>query len=538
MARPTSTFLAALLLAAVALAPAVPLGAQLSEGLLAPAGRLRIELSPSFDLWDRRFGVHVRDGERVEGSEPLAWDLENAPLLRLAPLEGHLRTALGTGPVRLLLGSTRALVLRDRTGISFGAALGVFDWLTLGVRAPLVKARTEVAVDFRAGSTANVGMNPRLAGDGRVTAFLAGLAAGRTALQTRVGQGCPGPECAALTDLLGRYTAFQTGLSGAYAASPLFITQGSAEAILLAQRVTALRQEIGARAAGVPLPGDPPLASGPLDQKQLGQLLTDPAAGVQLLQPLASDASFWQLGDVELSAAFRLLEGAVRDSAAARARFRYLIGGQALVRLPTGHPDNPDIPLDIGSGDGQLDLEAGAFADLRWTRLGLRGEARFGVQRATDLLRRVAPPEEVFAPFATRSLVRWTPGRYLGVELAPAWYLIDELSLGGLYRLSSKTADRYQSVGDPSSVIPTPDPASLLEDETATALHEVGVGVAFSTLTTWRDGRTGLPFEVRLAVRHGLAGTGNAPAGTRMEATGRLFVRLWGAEPAPVTLAR
>ena len=518
MLRKRPLALALVLLGVALLAPARPLAAQLTEGVLAPAGRLRFEVTPTLDLWDRRFGP--------DGSEPLGFDLENGPLLRLGPLDTALRAALNDQGATLEAGSLQALVLRDRTEVALGLAVGVFDWLTVGVRAPLVKARTELAVDFRA-DDADVGINPSLAGDGRVTGFLNGLSAGRAALQARVTQSCPGPDCAALTDLLTRYTTFGTHLAGAYA-QRLFVTQGSAHATALGQRVTSFRTEIGARAPGVPLPGAPPFAAGPLTQAQLGDLLTDPAYGVQLIQPFDTDRSLWQIGDVEVSAAVRLLEGG-------GASLRYLLGAQALARLPTGHTDSPDIALDQGSGDGQLDLEGGTFADVRWPRVGLRAEARYGVQRPTELTRRVAAPDDVFAPFASRALVRWTPGSYLAAEAAPAWYLTDEMWIGGIYRFRSKAADEYEVLGAfPDGVVRD---GALLEQETEATLHELGVGVAFSTLSTWREGRTGIPFEVRLAVRRGIAGTGNTPAGTSMELTGRVFWRLWGPDPAPAAAA-
>ncbi|MSR35820.1 MAG: hypothetical protein EXR95_04125 [Gemmatimonadetes bacterium] len=520
---PRASSLALVLLGCAGLAPALPIRAQLSEGRLAPAGRLRLEVSQTFDLWSNRFGIHPEGTGDVAGAEPLGFDLERSPL-PLAPLEQGLRTALGSPSLKLELGSMRALVAHDRTRIAFGAALGVFEWLTLGASVPIVRARTEIAVDLLPTADASVGASPKLTGDGSVTGFLSSLAASRSALQAQVAQRCPAAaDCVALTDLLGRYTSFATGLTAAYNGSPLFVTGTSAAGVALRQRLAALRAELAQRAPAVPRPGDAPLAKAPLDVEGLAQLLVDPAAGYQLLLPISTDPGSWQIDDVEVSAAIRLLRGGAPDSTGA-APFRYLVGAQALARLPTGHTDSPDIPFDVGGGDGQLDLDGGAFTDLRWTRVGVRAEAHYGVQRGTELVRRVAPPDVVFAPLDTRTLVRWTPGSYQSFEANPAWYLTDELALGGVYRLWSKQADTYEAIG-------SGDP-SVLERETGGTLHEIGAGLAFSTLTAWREGRAPLPFEVHLAVRRGIAGSGGAvPKGTRMEATGRVFWRLWGANP-------
>lgn len=527
---PSSTSLATLFVALM-WGCAHPALGQMADGVLSPAGQLSIEVLPSFQMWNHRFGVHDEGGQRVTGSEPLGFDLERTPILPIHDLEHSLRAALADPSLTLVLGSARALVSRERTRVSFGMALGVFDWLTIGADVPLVKARTEIAFDFRTLSGANLGTNPRLVGDGRVTTFLEALDASRTALQTRVSQQCPGTECDELTDLLDRYATFAGGLATAYVDSPVFLTRESAGGIAIEQRLSSFRTEVDQRTPGVAMPGAAPLAVAPLSQSSLAQLLTSPTAGFLLVNPLDTDAGLWQLGDIGVSASFRLLESALRDSTGAAAPFWYQVGGQLMVRLPTGLVDHPDVPLDIGSGDGQLDLEVSGFMDLRWKRTGLRGEARYGVQRPTDLVRRVAPPDVVMAPLATRTLVRWTPGNYMEIELAPRWHMTNEFAVGALYRRASREQDSYRLLTP--AVSPSAS-ASDLERETKGTLHEVGLGLAFSTLTTWREGRTHWPFSAHMAVRGAVSGGGGAvPDGIRMEASVRIFWRLWGSDPEP-----
>jgi hypothetical protein len=137
------------------------------------------------------------------------------------------------------------------------------------------------------------------------------------------------------------------------------------------------------------------------------------------------------------------------------------------------------------------------------------------------------------APVETRRTVRWTPGSYLEVEVAPRWHLTDEFAFGVLYRGVSKNQDEYEEVADPP-VAPGLHPASVLALETASTLTEVGLGLAYSTVTTWREGRARLPLDLSLAVRKAIAGSGGAtPKGWRFEASGRAFIRLWGASPTP-----
>ena len=532
---PSSAGLTALLMVLVWI-PGHAAHGQIADGALSPAGRLRVEILPSFQMWNHRFGVHEEGGQSVTGSEPLGFDLEQEPLLQIRDLEQSLQSALADPSLALVLGSARALVSRERKRVSFGVALGIFDWLTLGADVPLVKARTEIAFDFRTLPEANLGTNPRMLGGGQVSSFLGALDASRLALQARVGQECPGgTECSELTDLLDRYATFADDLATAYTGSPVFLTGGSAGGIALEQRLASFRTEVDLRAPGVAMPGAAPLANVPLDQASLLQLLSNPAAGFLLVNPLDTDPGLWRLGDIGVSASFRLLESAPLDSAGTPTPFQYQVGGRALVRLPTGLVDNPDVPLDLGSGDGQMDLEVSGFMDLRWKRTGLSSEIRYGVQRPTDLVRRVAPPEVVMAPFATRTMVRWTPGDYMELQLAPRWHMTDEFAVGALYRRASRDQDSYLLLTPAAS--PSASAADL-ELETKETLHELGLGLTFSTLATWRQGRTPVPFDARIAVRGAVSGGGGAvPDGIRMEMSVRVFYRLWGSDPGPAAQA-
>jgi hypothetical protein len=173
--------------------------------------------------------MRTEDGIVIEEVEPLGLDLERFPFpLDSMLLEQGLRKALGDPSLTLDVGSSRGIVSRDRTRIAFGAALGVFDWLTIGASVPIVKARTEIAFDYRAGSS-DVGFNPVPGGDGGGV-FTAQLNSARAALQAQVSQRCPAaPDCAALTDLLARYTTFATGLTDAFRnPARIFVTGTSA----------------------------------------------------------------------------------------------------------------------------------------------------------------------------------------------------------------------------------------------------------------------------------------------------------------------
>ena len=514
-------------LALMLLAGVAPARAQTVEGILAPAGHLRLQVAPTWQLWDRRFGLREGAFGPIEEEEPLGFDLEHEPLLRFPALEQGLREALGDPGLELVLGSARAEITREQTTVSLGAALGVSDWLTVGVEVPLVETRTEIAFDFRALGGADLGLAPTAQS---IDAFRASLLGSQAALRARREEQCPGgPDCTVLTELLDRYQPFAATLHDAYDA-PVFLTSSSDAAADLEQKLAEFRMEAAERAPGVTMPGAAPLADAPLNETQLVQLLTTHPSGPRLFTPLQTNRAPFQIGDVEVSAAVRLLEGAFRDSASAPVRLRYVVGVGALVRLPTGTIDDPDVPLDLSRADGQLDVEARGFADLRWGRFGIKMGIRRGFPRGTTLIRRVAPPEIVMAPLETRRTVRWTPGGYLELEASPRWHLTDELALGVHVRRFTKDADEFEETVAALPIESLPSfPTDVLERETEATLTELGAGLAFSTLVSWREGRAGLPVEVRLTVRRAVAGSGGAtPAALRLEAGGQVFVGLWG----------
>ena len=242
----------------------------------------------------------------------------------------------------------------------------------------------------------------------------------------------------------------------------------------------------------------------------------------------------YELGDIELHASVRLLQGEVRDSGATSPRFSYLLVGGALVRLGTGFVEQTDLFLDMASGDGQMDMEGRLFGAARWgRRLGLRSELRYGIQQAKSLILRVAPHEVVMAPLNTRRAVRWSPGSYMAFSLSPRWHLTDELSVSGDYRFFSKGDDSFEIIGDRVVLGVDADPADL-EHESSITFHEAGLGLTYSTMNTWRDGRAGSPLEFNARVVRAVAGGGGrTPKITRFELGFRIFRRIWARTSGP-----
>jgi hypothetical protein len=504
-------------------------GAQGIDDALVPGGRLRVEMTPVFTSWDSRFG-RAATGE--ESREALGQDLTTPSAELLFPGAESLRTAIqsmsGTPAYAPLLGETSGRVSKDVTRIEFGAHIGVFDWLTVGAVLPWTRTRTSVDIGFQPETPGDLGLNPGVSA-AAVDAFLQALAGAEAGAQTNVTQVCgtsPGsPACESATALAARTAAFHGSAVTAYGASPFFPLAGSTTAASLAQATSALDADLvaqGLSGIGAPMA----FATQGVDELGLATLPETGASGV-LGAPLGDVRGLWHTGDVEVSVTARILEGEAVDPLGGSSRYSYRVVATVLGRLPTGQIDDADVFLDVGTGDGQPDIEGRLGGALTLGhRIGLLGAVRYGVQLPRTLVRRVAPPEQVLAPLSTRHIVEWDPGAYWGLEIAPALRLSDELSIGGEYRVFRKYRDNYELVG--ASAGAPVDPL-VLEQESGVTLHEVGITLRYDTVTRWlADGTTRpLQFHGRL-LRAVAGGGGQTPITTRVEFGVRLFRRLWG----------
>lgn len=497
--------------------------------LVVPGGRVTLDFTPSFTTWSERYGPHTVNGAVVDGAEELGADLENPENIfpGVAALQQRIRELSGDAGYSVTMGSTVGRVTRDVKRIDSGLRIGVFDWFTIGVDVPYVKTRAAVDVGYIPSAGVNVGVNPTEADPDAVSTLLAQLQAASTAATERAASLCAAGDasCGSAQELADRVGTFTTRTRQAYLSSPVFPTAGSTVATALDDALTSLDGDLAAAGlTGIAAP----MAYAPatLDAEGFAGLPDD---GSVAGAPLATTDGIWTLGDVEVSAALRLLDGEVRDSGAVSPRLAWYLAGGALVRLGTGTPDDPSNPFDIGSGDGQMDIEGRVEAALRvGAHLALHAAGRYGVQQEGTLTRRVAPHEQVYPPLSTLRTVRWTPGDYFFVELSPRFHLGEALALSVDLRHYHKAADSYVVVPEAADATDPVDAADL-DRETEVTLQEIAFGVRYSTLATWRRGQTGTPVEVGARLVRALDGLGGqTPRDTRVEFTVSLFKRLWG----------
>jgi hypothetical protein len=503
-------------------------GAQVLDDALVPRGLARVEISPVFTSWGSRFG-RLPSGEARR--EELGEDLTAQAAHTLFPGADALRSGVeamtGTSGYAPTIGELQARITKDITRVEFGAYVGVFDWLTIGAMFPLSRSRTNLDLSLRADTLGGLGINPTVTSAGSVSSFLGALAAAETAAQTHATQVCgssPGsPACTSAQALSARASAFHASADGAYNASAFFPFVNSPTATALLQSLATLSGDL--IAAGLPgISAFMPFATEFVSETDFFSLPQTSASGVRS-SALGSVKAPWNAGDMELSATARLLDTRA-DEAEEPSGLGAKLFATALVRLPTGATDYPDTLMDVGSGDRQLDVEGRLLAQLTFgRRLGVHVGGRYGVQSARTLVLRVAPPETVLAPAVTRALVRWTPGAYYGVEIAPVWQFTSELTLVAEYRAFRKPRDTYEVVSTVAGSPPV-DP-TVLEIESGVTLHEVGGALRYDTL--WRLGAGVRPLQVHMRVLHAVAGGGGqTPVTTQVELGVRLFRRIWG----------
>jgi len=183
------------------------------------------------------------------------------------------------------------------------------------------------------------------------------------------------------------------------------------------------------------------------------------------------------LGDVELAAKYRLLAGA-----------HYAAAAKVLVRLPTGARDSADELLAQWIGDHQTDLEGQLTQELIAGPLWLNLAVRAGVQRPGTRVRRVAPPDAFLVPAAATSSLRWDPGDYVGVDVAPLVRLAPEFAAGFTAGYWTKGRDRYafQSSQDSTALasrLGVPTAASVLDAGTSERWLRLGFALTYHGAT-------------------------------------------------------
>lgn len=468
------------LIGAFLIAGVLPVHAQMvPRADLPPGGAIRITIDPIISYWNQ---------ETLDGAKrPLGWfltgDSVGTQVPQLARLNQDMAIATGTSAIAVNLGKAALALRGERRVTPLGIEFGVSDRLSLGVRVPLVRVKTNAGLSLDS-TDSNLGANPRLTNAATYTAFFQGFDAAVAQLRANIagnGYGCPGSaQCAAAIAFADSAEAVRDALrraaygGGPSDAAPYLPTATSTIGIALGANVTRIQQEfsgtwgVAGFAGTFALPGQRATA----DTIQDVTAAAPPGYAAARFRDTPEHLRFW-LGDVELQARFRAVH---------TRSYTATIG--ALARLPTGHPDSPNDFIDLSAGDAQLDLEGELTQELRVGPLWLHAAARAGVQSKGERERRVGPGTDVLLARGATALLNWDPGDYFVLDVAPLIRLHPNFAAGLTIGWSTQGEDRYSYRSEEDSLaveaeLGAPVAANLLDAGTGISRVRLGGAVTF-----------------------------------------------------------
>ncbi len=516
-----------------------------ADAIVLPRGVVRVGVGGQIDTWNSTFGSDA-SGAPLSTAEPLGArfssdDLGAAQVGGLSQLETRLRALTGLNALKLSLGDVQLRAEARRSTIPVRFELGVGRRLQLSAMIPYVQTRVEMAAAANpTGERGNVGLNPalvdqsKLAGNATLVSQLrasaealdAALAACGTAPESPA---CSDPGAARATNAAAR--AFASEIVAVYGlpdegGAAVVPRTGSETARAVADRIAALRESYGTFGVdGIGADVGPSNASQPLTGATLGTAL----AALGVAQP--GNSASYGIGDIELGARVLLFDGFDGDMERATnpSRFTARASLDGLVRLGTGKPANAEELLSIGTGDGQMDVEVGAVADLIfgrrfWTSIAVR----YGIQMAGEQsIRLPQSAEESYVGDENITLVRRDPGDYLQLELTPRVSLGDFVSLSGSYRFRSQGVDALELISGEADVIP--QSIDLMARRGEGTEHRVGIGVTVSTISAYAAGRVRMPLDISYVHSRSVAGSGIGTVKlTRDEVLLRIYLSAFG----------
>jgi hypothetical protein len=371
-------------------------------------------------------------------------------------------------------------------------------------------------------TSADAGLNP---GEESQLPFFEQLDAALTTLNAKLAAGDydADPSLRALAQsTLADATTLRADLFGLLAdpatASPALPTTTSAAGTALDGRVVALQTTLSSNLGVSGFSLTPALPETALTEAELVQILSDPnGLALRLAQ---SSVTF--RGDAEVGAAVTLVDR--WDRGASRGGVRAAISG--LVRLPTGRRELSDRPLDIGTGEGQTDIQIDVVTDVGAGPIGVRLIGSYIRQLPATIVTRVsAPSQPLVGPDRLASVER-DPGDVLSLGVHPFFRLARTFALqAGLEHWSRGTDDyAYTSLAD----APPGIDANVLAEDSKVNATLLTVGVTYANPGRLRRGGTGLPVDASWSYERVLrSGGGRVPDAHAVRGQFRVYFGVW-----------
>ncbi|MGI9076829.1 MAG: hypothetical protein ACR2G6_05775 [Gemmatimonadaceae bacterium] len=553
--NPASRGVAALAILVAIVGHAVALPAQAVLGIgedatIVPRGVVRLRLATSSTRFDSRYGPSQMDRSAVPLGFPLTFDsIGVAQLPSLLPVRTALRQLTGISTLEVNLGRSITRIDASVQTFPLGVEIGLTDRLSIGMLVPIVRTRAEVNFNtVSSGSGANLGLNPALNNATlreQNDLLFAQLDAAANALSDRISQCQSTPSDSNCSVILQRGPAelantvsLLTGLRQVYATSTFVPTTGStadASIRLNVQTLAATYTDVFALRDSQNQPlissAGPVSARSILGAGDLNSILTDRDTGFGT-EPIETTTRTG-VGDIEVGAKLQLINTlGERQRLTFRDGFHFRTALTGMARLGTGTADSPDNLVDIGTGEGQNDIEARSQSDLVFGRkLWLSVVGRYGWQLAGQALLRITDLASPAAASFGQRLVDRDPGDYVELEITPRLVLNEFFSISGQYSYRRKEQDRHTGKFDTTDVSgdPLTIEASVLDANTEQRESRASAGISYSTVAAHQRGRTRYPLEVFVQHVESLSGSGaNVPKLRQQIVQLRLYMRLFG----------
>jgi hypothetical protein len=554
------------LVALVLTAPLAPADAQRARGpgddaTVLRRGELRVGVRTEWSFANERFG---REGTaNTAKPEPLGTDftrtLDGDVFEDLAPIRASLAGLLGAPVDPLSAGSLRTTMDHGIVTTPFTVDVGLTNRLTLAIVAPYIKNKNDVTVYANSPqASANVGLNPGVLLASAKTAN--GLVVTQlTAAATRLGNELtrctnnPDPACAAINaDRTGAAALFAQASSAASTIGRIYGTTTVRGSPFAPLGTSPLQRSVNARLAAIATAfgtflGSPTTLQTWIDARPAGSALmayddfqraiADSAlgiAGVPLESVERSHLSDISVGGkVLLFDSTRPTHGVTEGGEHPGLR----LSASALYRMAVAQRESPDDFADVGTGDGQPDVEVAAYADaIVSRRFWASVVARYAVQRADVLpLRIAANPGDPFPALYRRQTVQRDLGDALSIDVTPRYSPNDILTFAGTYRWWHKGSDAYSgtfTATDRTGASVSLD-ASALNTATSQQEQRIGGAVTYSTLAAWQRGKTRWPLEVTVLRWQAVSGSNAVTKYTTTAVGLRYYSSLFGAPLRP-----
>ena len=518
-----------------------------------PRGVVRLSAQATWSAYNELYGP----GGKLEAlGAPLSSDSLGARQLEiLRPLQTSLRTLAQLPSADVSLGPMRtdftARIARSALVVDFGLTSRIMLTATV----PYVHTYSEAVMDVNPRNELtnrpNIGINPALstqttaaAQNRRVVDSVTRVVQEVTARLAACSAASTDPVCTdqpKVVTLLNDAKAFAAGIASTYGTGA-DASRGAAFVPLskstlqnaIAARVAALNASFKTYIPTLAAWDTPAAALVPISASQAGTLLTD-ALGIAPIGLVERS----HIGDIEVGTKLLLIDtfgGFARSRApAGGVRFRLAIGG--LARLGTGQAERPDDILDIGTGDGQTDVEGSGAADIAvGRRFWASFIARRGVQLADEKDFRI--PDIARNPFQAayrEQTVSRDLGDYIELDATPRFVYNDYLSASLQWSYRRKAQDQYTGTFTTENTEGTPVTldAGILGVGTQQSEQRVGGGASFSTLRAYDRGRARIPIEIQLLHWQTVSGSGYAPKQFSTQLQLRYYTRLFGAPLRP-----